>query len=81
MAQETTEVVDIMSLPQAYSFSDTDTLILQKSSGATQRASSKKLKDYINSDFMTSVEVKEENLEQEYRKNKTALENYTEDKK
>ena len=81
MAQETTEVVDIMSLPQADSFSDTDTLILQKSSGATQRASSKKLKDYINSDFMTSVEVKEENLEQEYQKNKTALENYTEDKK
>ena len=81
MAQEMTEVVDIMSLPQADSFSDTDTLILQKSSGATQRASSKKLKDYINSDFMTSVEVKEENLEQEYQKNKTALENYTEDKK
>lgn len=81
MAQVTTEVVDVLSLPQTEVYSDTDTLILQKSGGATQRGSAKQLKTYINSDFLTSIEKKQENLDAEYETQKQGISDYATEKK
>lgn len=73
------KVIGIHKLDYTDKLLDTDSLIIQYASGSTHQTTLGVVKDYINSDFLSSIEQKQTELDKEYTQLVDGIKSYVED--